>query len=140
MRIFHTWDKWECYPAGLYDKKPKDKSLSDDDCRNEYASFLRDLEAFEIALSHVITEWTNSCEHYLTNESMNRIAWLGQASMCYAKSIPAVFKGGFVRLSEQEQEDANLLALKYLNKWLVRNNRDVLTNEQAQSKTQANLY
>ena len=31
----------------------------------------------------VIVEWVNSCEHYLSNFAMNRIAWVGQAAMCY---------------------------------------------------------
>jgi len=29
-RIYHTWDKWECYPAGFYDNKAKDRTLTDE--------------------------------------------------------------------------------------------------------------
>ncbi len=83
-RIYHTWNKWECYPAGFYENKPKDKSLSDDDCRRIYAELLRDIPMFEASMLSIQTEWPRSCEHYLSNEKMNRIAWLGQASLCYA--------------------------------------------------------
>lgn len=139
-RILHTYDKWECYPAGFYENKPVNKKLSDDECRQAYADFLRNTEKFESALQRVITEWKNSCEHYLTNENMNRIAWLGQASMCLSEGIPSIFCGGFYNLTEDEQQKANETALKYLNIWMEANGRPALTLEQAQPKTKANLY
>lgn len=139
-RIYHTWDKWECYPAGFYENRPKDKSLDDDACRDAYAAFLRDSPMFEAAMMSIILKWKNSCEHYLTNEKMNRIAWMGQASLCYARGIPSIFCGGFNRLSQEEQAEANRLALKYINVWMDRNNHPALTMEQAESKTKANLY
>lgn len=139
-RIFHTWDKWECYPSGFYDSKPKDKSLGVNDCKKMYAEFLADVPMFEAAMQSILLEWKNSCEHYLSNERMNRIAWLGQASMCYAKGIPAQFSGGFYLLSEENQYKANLSALKFLNQWLKKRGEKELTLEEAQSKTEANLY
>lgn len=139
-RIYHTWDKWECYKAGFYEDGPADQSLTDDKCRDMYALFLRDTNAFEAAMERVLSEWPNSCEHYLTNERMNRIAWLGQASMCIAHGIPSRYRGGFNSLSEEEQLAANMSALKYLNKWLSANSGEELTLEQAQSKTQVDLY
>jgi len=139
-RIYHTWDKWECYPAGFYENKPKNKELSETQCKEIYAELLRDIPMFEASMMSILQEWKYSCEHYLSNESMNRIAWLGQASLCYAKGIPAHFRGGFNLLSESEQESANKSALKFLNKWLVNKGETPLTMEQAQSKTEANLY
>jgi len=139
-RIFHTWDKWECYPSGFYENKPKDRSLSPQDCKQMYADFLKDTPMFEASMQSILINWKNSCEHYLSNERMNRIAWLGQASMCYAKGIPAQFSGGFYLMTEEEQNKANLSALKFLNQWLKKHGEEELTLEQAQSKTEANLY
>ena len=79
-RIFHEWEDWECYPAGFYGDKPP-KGMTVTDCEEAYRDFLADIPRFEAALNRVITEWVHSCEHYLTNQKMNRIAWLGQASM-----------------------------------------------------------
>lgn len=121
-RILHTYDKWECYAAGFYATvKP---GVSKADAEEMYRAFLADLERFGDALERVISEWKHSCEHYLTNTAMNRIAWLGQASACYALGLPSVYRGGFHLLSEQEQTAANELALTYLNKWLVANDRE----------------
>jgi len=137
-RIFHTHDKWECYKAGFY--ATSKNGLSQDDGEEIYREFLADDEAFRDALSHVITEWRHSCEHYLTNVSMNRLAWLGQASVCYAKGIPSVYRGGFNRLTSEQQDQANNTALEYLNMWLEEHNKDRLSLEEAQTSLQMELY
>jgi hypothetical protein len=138
-RIFHTWEKWECYPAGFYDDNPPD-DMTARDATHAYRDFLRDTPRFEAALERVLSEWTRSCEHYLSNDSMNRIAWLGQAAMCIETRVPAVFRGGFNLLSAAEQETANQTALRALNRWLVEHGDPELTMDSAQSRTVANLY
>lgn len=139
-RIYHTWDKWECYPAGFYENKPKNKDLDKKECEKMYADFLSDKAVFEASLYSVITYWKNSCEHYLSNEKMNRIAWLGQAAMCYANGMPAIFCGGFYLMTEKMQLEADATALKFLNKWLLKNGHKELTKNEAQSRTKANIY
>ena len=137
-RVFYTHDKWECFKAGFY-ATTKD-GMTKDQCEAAYAEFLADTERFKLALEHVISEWTHSCEHYLTNASMNRIAWLGQAAMCYDTGVPAVFRSGFSLLSEEQQNKANETALIYLNKWLDSYNAEKLTLEEGLSGKQMNLY
>lgn len=116
-RVFHTFDKWECHKAGFY--KPSVDGKSKEQCEAEYAEFLADDDRFRKALDRVIAEWKHSCEHYLTNKSMNRIAWLGQAAMCISTGVPSVFCSGFNLLTEEEQARANATALEYLNKWMI---------------------
>lgn len=128
-RIFHTFDKWECQKAGFYETCVQGKTKTE--CENEYAKMLSNDDEFGEALEHVITEWKHSCEHYLTNKAMNKIAWLGQASLCYSRKIPSCFRGGFNLLSEDQKENANRLAHKYLNKWLLLNNREEISFEDA---------
>ena len=138
-RIFHTWDKWECLEFNFYGSAPP-KGMKKEDCEEKYRELLSDIPQFKRALQAVVTEWKHSCEHYLTNEKMNRIAWLGQASLAYAHQIPACFRGGFNLLSEEEQDKANKAALEALNFWLKENGREELSPEEAESKTQANIY
>lgn len=139
-RIYHTWDQWECYPAGMYETRPPHEAMSEDECRDAYAEFLADDTRFEAALNRVITEWPNSCEHYLSNERMNRIAWLGQAAACIDMAIPRAYRGGFNRLDDDQRETANQIALVALNKWLTARGEPELDMEAAQSKTQMDLY
>jgi len=138
-RIFHEWEDWECYPAGFYGEKPP-KGMTVSECEEAYRDFLADIPRFEAALNRVIKEWKYSCEHYLTNQKMNRIAWLGQASMCIDSGIPSRFCGGYNMLDDEQKEAADRKALEYLNKWLESNGRKPLTWEDAQSKTRANIY
>lgn len=138
-RIHHTWDKWECYRSGFYDEQPPG-GMTQDEGEEKYRKFLGDYPAFEYALQRVTDEWTFSCEHYLTNERMNRIAWLGQASVAYALGIPSMCRGGYNRLAEEQKRTADELALKYLNIWLERHGNEPVPYEQALSRTQAELY
>ena len=140
-RIYHTWDKWECYPSGFYDERPpKRPETKREQIESEYAEFLADIPKFKSAMAGLIRDWKSSCEHYLSNENMNRIAWLGQAAACYALGIPSAFRSGYHKLSEQQQKDADAAALEYLNIWLKVKGEPELTPELAQSKTEANLY
>lgn len=138
-RVFHTYDKWECYQAGFYNTTKLGWSKAE--CEEKYRELLTDIPAFTKALKAVTSEWKHSCEHYLTNAAMNRIAWLGQASACYALGIPSSYRGGFYLLTEEEQSAANEAALVWLNKWLVKTGREAVTMDQAYSgDRQSDIY
>lgn len=139
-RILHQWQEWECYPAGFYDEKPPE-GMTNEEAELAYRDFLTDMDQFDEALGAVIDEWKNSCEHYLTNERMNRIAWLGQAGACVAKGLPARFCGGYNLLSPEQKLAADTRALEWLNVWMRENGRPELKNlDEATSKTQMDLY
>lgn len=138
-RILHQWQDWECYPAGFYEQHPP-KDMTVDDCEKKYMEMLSSEEQFANALDGVISQWVKSCEHYLTNEKMNRIAWLGQASLCYAHGIPSRFRGGYNLLTDKQKQQADLLALKYLNIWLDKYDRKNVDLEGAGAKALVNIY
>jgi hypothetical protein len=116
-RIYHPWVKWECFKAGFYNTSPPE-GLDSDSSAEKYRAFLQDLAGFEVAMNRVAREWPNSCEQFLTNQSMNRIAWLGQAAMCITHGVPSVFRHGFKLLTIEEQDAANKCAEIFLNNWL----------------------
>jgi ParB-like chromosome segregation protein Spo0J len=138
-RKFHTFDKWECHKAGFYASKKE--GMTADQCKEAYAEFFRDTDKFNEAANAVINLWVHSCEHYLTNRAMNRIAWIGQAAMCYATGIPSVFCSGFSLLTNEEQEAANQVALDVINKWMFLNGMPSLSMEEAISQgRQVEIY
>lgn len=138
-RVFHTYDKWECHKAGFYASAKE--GMTKDECEQEYKVFLSDSDRFANALNRVITEWKHSCEHYLTNKAFNRIAWLGQASVCIETGIPSECRSGFSLLTQEQQEAAGQLALVYLNKWLVGNGKEEVTLEAAYAYArQSDIY
>ncbi len=138
-RIFHTFDKWECHKAGFYASGLD--GMKAVDCERGFVGILTDDAVFRIALQGVLDNWPNSCEHYLTNKAMNRIAWLGQAAVCYATSIPAKFSSAWEQLTPEQMDRANQTALEYLNKWREKYGREPITMEEALSiGRQVNIY
>ena len=137
-RILHTLEKWECYRAGFYAERPP--GMTQEEGEAAYCAFLSDLSKFGAALTNVITQWRHSCEHYLTNERMNRIAWLGQASVAQALGVPSVCRGGYQQLTDAQKTAADTLALEYLNLWLMSNGRAPVAMADALGRTEADLY
>lgn len=117
VRIYHPWDKWECFKAGFFTpRKGKDQKAQD---RKDYARLLSDLEYFGRVMDKIFQEWSYSCEHNLTNDTMNRIAWLGQASGAYEFGCCAEHTAGaFYDLTPEQQKAACDLAAQYLDRWL----------------------
>lgn len=138
-RILHTWERWECYRAGFYAERPPGETTQEEG-QELYRTFLSDSVAFESALQYITANWKHSCEHYLTNDRMNRIAWLGQAAAAHAIAMPSCCRGGYHLLTEEEKSDADTLALLYLNQWLEANGREAVTIERAGGRTEAELY
>jgi hypothetical protein len=133
-RIYHPWDKWECYHSGFWNTTCPN-GMKEKEGIEIYRDFLSDVDQFESGLQGVLNNWPYSCEHNLTNESMNRIAWLGQASVAYKKGIPSHCRSGFTKMTEEQQHNANHLALKYLNIWLKSKNYEEATAESCKMKT-----
>lgn len=129
-RIFHTFDKWECYKNGFFATKAE--GMTHEEAQNKFAEFFKGDE-FDKYARRVITEWKHSCEQNLTNSSMNRIAWLGQASVCLAHKIPSRYSSGWGLLTNEEQERANNIALNVINDWLWANDRSEITMDEALS-------
>ncbi len=137
-RIYHTWDEWECFDAGFYLNHHPDRS--DAECVDLCIGLLTDPDRLSEALDGVISEWSLSCEHYLSNERMDRITWLKQAACCYAFGVPNQVFSDKV-LTPAQREVADTAALERLNAWLTQHDRPALaTLADAARKTQPELY
>lgn len=137
-RVFHTYDKWECWKAGFYQTTVEGVSRQQGEA--VVAEVLASPDLFRQGLEIVLSTWTHSCEHYLTNAAMNRIAWLGQAAACALRKIPSSYRGGWSLLTPSQQEAANTIALEALNSWLAAHGRPEVTIEQAIPDRQSEIY
>ena len=61
-RIYHTWDEWECFPAGFYEPRPP-AGMTDDEAREAYRAFLADDEAFRHGLDRVRWQRAHYARH-----------------------------------------------------------------------------
>lgn len=138
-RVFHRHEKWEAVHYNFFGSKHP--TLSKEECDARYAELMTNAKEFENILNKVVAEWVYSCEHNLTNKSLNRIAWLGQAAVAYKYNIPSIYSSGWQVLSEEQKNVANNVALKVLNNWLVLKNLPELTLDEAILKgRQVELY
>lgn len=115
-RRYHNWKKWECYKAGFYNSSPPNE-MNVEEAERIYKDIIGNLNKFKRGIKMVMKEWKFSCDHNLTNINLNRVAWLGQAAVCILTGIPSKFRYSFLELSKKKQENANILALRYINKF-----------------------
>lgn len=114
-RIYHPYNLWEEYHEGMW------RIVSSEERKlysEKAADLMKNTEKFENAMRKASIEWKFSCEHNLTDRSMNRIAWLGHAGCCIETGSPEdATRNGWWTLNEEEQNKANLAASKVLSEW-----------------------
>ena len=115
-REFRHWEKWECFQAGFYAASgPAGKTH--EDCERAYADILGNSEWFRRAAFRVMNEWPNSCDHFLSNEGLNRVAWLGQSAVCIETGVPSRYKYSFLLMAQEKQDWANDVARRAIRWW-----------------------
>ena len=114
-RIWHPYYLWEDYKSGFYKSECQ---LSKEEQIDLSKKLFEDKKDFEKILKKIITEWKYSCEHNLTNESLNKIAWLGQAACAYKYKISNdISREGYNLLSKKDKQEADKIAERMYTRW-----------------------
>lgn len=114
-RIYHHFGDLEEYHSGMW-------RIVRGEERKDYiaasAKLMRDPARFKAAMQEAIETWVNSCQHNLTAEAVNRIAWLGHAGCCVGVQSPEdCTRAGWHTLTRPEQDEANRVAAEVLTEW-----------------------
>ena len=118
-RIYHHYKLWEDYRAGFYDNC---YGVEKQDKKDKAIELFSNPKLTKEFMNRVINEWVYSCEHNLSNESMNKIAYIGQSACCIYASIPATITMESWRdVPKEFQDKANDIAKEVINKWTNRN-------------------
>lgn len=121
MRVYHHYKMWEDYPAGFYNNCSGAEKTT---FISKAVEMFNDPEKCAHNMRRVINEWRYSCEHNLTNEGLNKIAYIGQAACCLYAGIPStVTMEAWSQLSDEVQKRADRQAEKVLNEWKNKNKR-----------------
>lgn len=109
---------WEDYKNGMYSNSLNDletlKQKSIDLLSNDNLFFEKALE--------MIFKWPVCADYNLSNTSLNRRAWIGQATCNYVHFVPEIItRLSWSELSEQEKLKANFKANKIIK---IYENRD----------------
>lgn len=115
QRVYHPYDKWEDYKAGFYDNVlGKNKQ----DLINKVVELFSNPELTKVYMNKVINDWQYSCEHNLSNYSMNRVAYLGQAACClYAKIPYFITMNGWNKVELHLRNEADYIANQTILIW-----------------------
>lgn len=135
-RIFHEYNKWECYKNGFYNNYTKKKySIYKDMVIYVFSS----QDITQKYMIKVLNEWHYSCENFLTNQNINKVAWLGQAACnIYGKVPNLATMAAWSDVKPIRQNISNMVASKLIDKWtkqkqleiiLKSGNQDVITKE-----------
>ena len=84
-RIYHRYENWECFKAGFFRNVSGEEKK---ELAKKVIELFEDSKQTELFMKKVIENWIYSCEHNLTNLSLNRVAWLGQSACCLFAKIP----------------------------------------------------
>jgi|SRR5690606_5604318 len=118
-RIWHPYHLWEDFHNNFYGncsgiKKEQKIQYSIKMFNNEHLT--------KEMMSFVVENWKYSCEHNLSNTSLNRIAWLGQAACAAYQKIPHVITmEAWNLLSKEVQDRSDKIAQELIYKWELHN-------------------
>jgi hypothetical protein len=118
-RIYHPYWLWEDYKAGFYDNcSGAEKNLF----ISKILEMFNSEKLTREFMLRVVNEWKYSCEHNLTNESMNKIAYIGQSACClYCGAPNTITMESWNLLSNEVKERSNLIANEVLTIWQDQN-------------------
>lgn len=112
-RVVHPWHKWECYRDGFYN----DNTLTKEENEKLYMSYFDNTKKFERDMRKITRKWKHSCEHFLLNPTINRVAWIGQACVYVDRGVPRKYKYSYNMLSTEVKNRNNEAAKRFINEF-----------------------
>ena len=115
-RVFRKYTEWEDYQNGMYESH----NLDDEELLlGKSVLLLTDDKLFLDTCKNVIDSWKITSSVHLTNNTINKKAWIGQASCSYLhKSPERLTRVAWGRLSKKQQETANRIAETVINSYI----------------------
>jgi hypothetical protein len=126
-KIYHPFWLWEDYKAGFYkscSKKDKEEK------KHLVSNMFSDYGLTMCYMNKVVNTWFFSCEQFLTNESINKVAYLGQAACCLYGGVPnLITMNVWSSLDDNIRDRSDFLAKRIIKKWeLKRKLKNTLKN------------
>ena len=115
-RIYHPYWNWEDVQDGMWRTVPKPEEEA---LLAAAVEFTGDAALYGSYMLRVIVEWPIACEQNLSNEAMNRLAWVGHAACSLAiKCHEYITRRAWGMLTDQQREDANEQARIAVDTWV----------------------
>ena len=126
-RIWHNYKKWEDLEMWRIVPKQEEKEFL-----KQAIEFTGNTDLYGQWMLKVILNWKYSCEHNLTNSSINQKAWVGHAATQMAIDCPEyITRMAWKELTQDQQDRANKkaeTAIKLWNIYYAKANRKLDSN------------
>jgi len=114
-QIYHPYHKWEDWQNGMWRNV---FGIERDNLLRKAIKFTGNAKLYGKYMLKVILLWPNSCEHNLTNPSINHQAFIGHCACCMAIGCPEdITRQAWHQLTQKQQDKANLEADKAIALW-----------------------
>lgn len=114
-RIYHNFSKWEDYHHGMYAEDSTGREI-----RVRLAvTILSNPGMCRRAMNMAVEHWRFAAEYNLSNENVNRRAWLGQAACSlYAGVHEDETREAWGLMKPEQRAKANEIATEIIKEWL----------------------
>jgi hypothetical protein len=118
-RVYHPWHKWEDHKNGFYDNCSGEEKKK---FQNGIIEMFSCAQKTAESMTFIVENWVNSCEHNLTNPSMNQIAYIGQAACCHYCGAPStITMETWSKLPKEIRDQADRIATQAIEQWKENN-------------------
>lgn len=114
-RVYHPYTDWEEIRFNMWGEVENKK-----DWIAKAAQFTSNHVLYGSYMKRVITEWPISCENALTDENINKKAWLGHAACALAFQCPEdIIRLAWGLLTDEQRLLANKEAERAIQDWTI---------------------
>lgn len=111
-QIYTPYWEWECFKNSMWKKK------SDDVLLQKAIEFTGNHLEYGKAMREVVLKWPSTMLNHLTNESINKKAFIGHCACSYKLGIPEnIVRQAWKYLNQDQQRLANKEAEKAFELW-----------------------
>ena len=123
QRIYYRYELWEDYQNGMYAECREGRT----ERVKQAAAILGNATVCRKAMEKVVFDWVKATEYNLSNASVNRKAWLGQAACaCWAGIHEDETREAWGLMTDAQRIKANEIAQEIIVAWVKeRENQDV---------------
>lgn len=115
MQYFCHYEKWEDFQSGMYRLiSEKDKDIM---VINAITLLKNQIEFYQ-SMKEMISKWETAAKVNLTNNGINKRAWLGAAACCFKHNVPEYLtRIAWNLLNKEHQDSANETAEKIIREY-----------------------
>lgn len=112
IQAYVPYWKWEDYINGMW-------NTYDESRLQEAIEFTGDHIKYGNAMREVIEAWPRTMLNSLTNNSINKRAFLGHCAVCFKLGITeSTTRAAWKELTDQQRYDADKVAQETINEWI----------------------